>query len=271
MLNAKQRVVTDAGAVLLRCYGCGAAKPAEDFYRRSGTDGYLTECKDCMKARGKTFAQRRVPDDVSTVATENDVIAMLAAYGIPAIPGKALAQKWVDIVAWGCVNIEVKSATMSGKQFRFRMTPKQKAGDVRGDLIVLVCKFEDRQTYHVFRADDPIFFRGGKRREMIGYTFHAKHRKSGVRGGVPLSPLTDERMNQARDAWRFVEVVRREKSAALKAQKPAQTMHTQEIHAFPTLLPDLIRDRWQHHEKSGHSRDSGISKLSALNRSSRSS
>lgn len=248
MLNAKQRVVTDAGAVLLRCYGCGAAKPAEDFYRRSGTDGYLTECKDCMKARGKTFAQRRVPDDVSTVATENDVIAVLGAMGVPAVPGKALSQKWVDVVAWGCVNIEVKTSYASdGRSFTFRMTPKQKRDGVRGDLIILICKRDTGSTYHVFRADDPVFFRGGKRRETLPYTFQAKHRKNGSRDGIPYAPLTDERMEQARRCWNLVETVRIEKSAALRAEKA----YTNAVQAAD--VPYLRKGKsngWQQQDKS---------------------
>jgi hypothetical protein len=224
-VTAALRAMTETGATLRRCTRCGNAKPADAFYRRSGTKLLLSECKDCMKARNKTH--KHVAPDVSNVPTENDLIAVLAAQGVPAIPGKALSQKWVDVVAWGCVNIEVKSAyAKDGRKFLFRLTAKQKANGVRGDLIVLVCKHDSGNTYHVFHADDPIFFRDGKRRETLPYTFQARRYSGRTRKGVPLNPLTDERMERASRAWGLIETIRLGKSAALRAENLRQSVNT---------------------------------------------
>jgi hypothetical protein len=150
----------------------------------------------------KERSRNRVPVDrkVSTVPSETDVIAELHKQGIPALPGKALGQQWADVIAYGAVLIEVKSAKRHYRgSYNFGFTPSQRAGKLRGDLVVLVCKHDDGNTFHVFYANNPVFYGDdGKLKTGIAWTPNAKHK------GRFIS-LTDEMMYHAQDNWDLVE------------------------------------------------------------------
>jgi hypothetical protein len=200
------------------CVSC--KKPLEDsaFYPRSGKP-HLTnsECKDCMKTR--SLNQTPLPVGTSRVATEMDVIGILARYGIPAQPGRDLRHKWVDVIAWGNVLIEVKSSTRrSYGQFIFMLSPKQQQRGLLADLVVLICKQPTGDTYHIFPVDHPIFYSSGVRKESVVYAQTAPNRRIPTRKGREIVPLTPHLMQSHQDKWSLVTEIRDLKSDALRLQ-----------------------------------------------------
>lgn len=192
------------------CTACHQPKELSEYYPRPGGKYLCAECKDCMKARSKR--QTKVDKKVSTIATENDVITELAKLGIPALPGKALSHQWADVVAFGCVLIEVKSATLHHfRSFDFGFTASQQAGKLRGDIIVLVCKYDTVNTFHVFPSSAS-FFRNedGKLKTAVAWTPNRKFQ------GRP-AVLTDDMMSAAKDNWDIVERYLTKVSAKLAA------------------------------------------------------
>lgn len=196
------------------CKKCKQVKPVEEFYFLTGArDSLFSECKDCCKkkTRGQKAFDRLVPSN----ETEGAVIQQLARNGIPALPGKSLAHRHTDVVAWGCVMIEVKSSNPLQRKGRptysFGFSPKQRVAGVRGDLIVLVCISESERTYHILPADHAAFFRNGSLKKAVSYcpgaTFHYHD---------PRNPaLTLENMNYYKDAWHLVEAKRLEVQARI--------------------------------------------------------
>lgn len=180
------------------CIACKQPKDLSEYYPR-GTSGYLSsECKDCMKARSKR--QVAVNKLIPIVSSEGDVIAQLIKRGIPALPGKALHQQKADVIAWGCVLIEVKSSNYRYRQFCFSFTYDQRNKRLRGDIIVLVCHYEDKNTYHLFPATHPMFYNNkGKLKTAVSWTPQKRENGNGRPG------ITDEMMEAAEDRWQMVE------------------------------------------------------------------
>src|SRR5688572_1209076 len=93
------------------CTKCNVAKPAtlEYFYKgRTNGDRLTSWCRDCMKARSKsksyTPRDAKIPNE-----GESKAVAWLKSHGIPANGGKNIdAVTWLDVLAWGCVRVEVK-------------------------------------------------------------------------------------------------------------------------------------------------------------------
>lgn len=160
-----------------RCNNCKDSKAFSEFYVRSGIDNpthaghYLTECKACMKLRTKN--QKRLDNKEPYAFTEKIGIEYLASNGIPVLPGKALSHSWVDVIAFGCIKIEVKFARLKrvyGKDtFTFTATNRQSQNGFRADIILLICDYHTHMTYHLFSAANPVFYMNG--RIKIGLTF----------------------------------------------------------------------------------------------------
>lgn len=148
------------------CNGCKQDKPVEDFYKRKNSDSYSSECKDCMKARSK--ARNPSTEDVylPRVQSEIDAIAYLRGKGIAVAPGKAFRVPWVppftDLVAWGCVYIEVKYSALytyhERSYFKFLASPKQIESGYTAHVVLLMCGYTRRTTYHLFSPNDPVFY-----------------------------------------------------------------------------------------------------------------
>lgn len=199
-----------------QCNACKEWKDESDFYKRSGQPQYLlAECIACMRLRSKNRVV--IPADESYVETERLVIQELRAFGIPACPGKALSRKWVDVVAWGCVNIEVKSSTpRDNGDFIFALTPRQKQRGVFADLTVLVCKLAGNCTFHVFESDHDIFYNEDVRKKYVVYASEDRQHRKATRSGRTITHLTTELMQSSRNAWELVEDVRLRHSIALR-------------------------------------------------------
>lgn len=180
------------------CNRCNTLKPLTEFYARSYSNGFLSECKQCMRLRGKSI--QRGSYLMPRVATEESAINYLQARAIPALPGKALRFSHVDVVAFGCVKIEVKHSKYEfrrGKQkFTFNATPAQKKHGFRAHIVMLICDYGDRQTYHLFKASDPVFYMNG--RVKTGFTFTPGNYKA-LKHGDNRVVLVQGMMDSAQD------------------------------------------------------------------------
>lgn len=191
------------------CRKCDAVKPLSEFYRRGKTKYRCSYCIECMKIDSKN--QPKVDPQESTVESERAVIAELAKLGIPALPGKAYSHKLADVCALGCVCIEVKSSKQyEDGSFNFGFSYRQQKEEIRGTLIVLVCRYQDRKTFHVFSAKDPKFYRkDGTLKTAVTW----KPNRSS-QGKSPV--FTDEIMAAHKDTWHMVEAERQRVSQELR-------------------------------------------------------
>lgn len=178
------------------CRDCRQVLPLESFYKRSDGTPH-TYCKECSKLRTKQRAAAGLTNTdrkQSTIHGEQLVIKELAKQGIPALPGKALSHTLCDVLAWGCLPIEVKSSTDT-ISFSFAFTSRQRQMGIRGLAIILHCAWGDKDTFHIFRSNEPWFYGDdGKLKTMTQYNPNPKfQRKENI--------LTPELMESRRDAW----------------------------------------------------------------------
>lgn len=201
------------------CGDCGKRKPVEEFYARSGAPHLrVSYCIDCYKARNKTA--KTTPKHISTVKSERQLIEHLATFGIPALPGKALSHTYADVIAWGCVLLEVKASSMIAGRFNFHFTPIQQTVGLRGQLLVLVCEYDDHQTFHCFDAKDPRFYtERGTIKTGITYTPNRSN------AGKP-AVFTEDGMATAEDRWELIEDERQRVRLALLKGAPLPVMAT---------------------------------------------
>lgn len=191
------------------CSKCDLVKPLTEFYPRGkGSKHYCSYCKACMKLDSKK--QRKGDRKISYNESEQAVISRLATLGIAALPGKALSHQWADIIIWGCVLAETKSSAFRNGQFTFAFTHDQRRNGVRGSLIILVCRYEHRNTYHVFPASYPGFYgKDGRLKTMATWTPNRSNS-----GRPPI--FTDEIMSSHQDAWHMIEAERQRISQQLR-------------------------------------------------------
>lgn len=189
-------------------------QPVSNFYVRSGIDHptepghYLSECIDCLKRRSRNG--KHLPAGVPRAKTEQLAIDYLRQHKIPALPGKAYAAADVDLLAWGCVRIEVKYSTVRryNHYFMFGLTRRQQQRGLLADVVLLICDFGDRQTYHFFDPNDDIFyFADGERKG--GVTYHPEREEQKKHFETRVS-LTKPMMDAARDRLELIEVARQQ-------------------------------------------------------------
>lgn len=188
------------------CTRCKIEKPLTEFYKRKNIDSYNSECKSCMSERSKNQGATNNKDYlVPRAATETLAINYLHSKGIPALPGKALRHSHVDVIAFGCVEIEVKYSKLKWRrgvsQFAFNATYAQQVGGFRAQLVMLVCDYEDHKTFHLFKATDPVFFIHG--RVKIGMTFTPGNYEP-LKHGNNRVVMVQGMMNQAQDNLRLI-------------------------------------------------------------------
>lgn len=182
------------------CSACQCLKPLSEYYKRSYSNSVTSECKECMKKRSVGKWHKNEDYMKSLVMSEELAIAFLHRNGIPALPGKALRQSHVDVIAFGCVHIEVKYAPFevdrTVKKFTFKVTPSQQKNGFRAEVVILICGYDDHMTYHLFDAKDPVFYMHG--RVKTGFTFTPgsfEAKKHGNNRVVMTQPM----MNAAED------------------------------------------------------------------------
>lgn len=188
------------------CIACKQTLPLSDFYKSDDSiDGASSNCKACTikkgRARGKKFDRSK-----PTVPGEVIAIDYLRSRGVYAAPGKSSEWKRVDVVAWGCVRLEVKYASSKNRRnnFVFHFSAKQVQPDWKADVILFICDTASGQRFFFFDANDPILFCNGKRRKNICYVMEATSRKH--RAG--RQSLTDEIMAEHEDRYDLIETAR---------------------------------------------------------------
>lgn len=180
----------------------------EYFYRqRSSRDGLQPSCKECIKANTRrNYARNGNKSEKPSNTGEWLVKSHLRSLGIFAEKGAGGHHKYVDLVAWGCVRIEVKTSTLINGRFQFSIG--RRANSFHGhDLVILVCKWPDDQaTYHVFRPDHPVFYKSrGQLKRGVIYNPTPQHRHNDGLNGMTLSA---EIMAEHQDRWDLIEECR---------------------------------------------------------------
>lgn len=201
------------------CVRCKAELPFDAFYVRKPYNqddnpptlpGHLvSECKVCMRERADGRRKNPIPPLGPRRQSEEVVLAELARQGIPALAGKVFRTEFphVDIVAWGCVLIEVKWARLemhrNRELFKFNATPTQKLGGFRAQLIILLCEWGPKEySYHVFPVAHPVFYKDGH--VKVGWTFTPgamQAKKHGNNRVVMTQPI----MDLYEDRWDLIE------------------------------------------------------------------
>lgn len=134
-----------------------------EFYLRSGkkvgsaASDFNSECKACMKARSRKNNRFDAID--ANNEGEAKAIEYLVKHGIPALPGKAISMAHVDVVAWGCVRIEVKYAKLRFGYFRWVLTPVQARDGILAEVVMVICDYGFSDvTCHFFEPTERLFF-----------------------------------------------------------------------------------------------------------------
>lgn len=156
-----QRILTVETKV---CKTCQKEKPVSEYYLNKSNRKPMAVCKLCHKNRtARPSGEKWQPKNVR----ETYVITWLRNKGIYASPGKVSEYTWVDVVAWGCIRVEVKYGEFNGRTYLFRFTQSQVEEGVRADVIALVVGEE----VYIFRADHPYFYDNDNRlRPAVVYT-----------------------------------------------------------------------------------------------------
>lgn len=191
------------------CASCGVHKSFDKFYKRSGHDSYTSECKACMKAR----SSNSLPIEEPRAESERIAIEQLQSVGIYCTTGKATAYKWTDVVAFGCVRIEVKYAHIRERRkqetFKFSFTPKQQSNGLLADVIMLICDDFGELSFHLFPARHSVFYMDGRLKSAVEYNPYyedATHRHHNNR--VILTPdLMFEHEDNYSIIWRTLKRV----------------------------------------------------------------
>lgn len=175
------------------CARCKIPLALDEFYIRNGKPH--SYCKSCISltAREHPPLSRTKPKEKSEVVA----IEYLKSYGIPALPGKALRYMHVDVVVFGCIRVEVKTAnqtTVNNRTvFRFTMSATQSERGLLCDLVLLVCNRDSGKTFHLFPVDFPAFYIDGRLKTGFTYTDGAAYAgKFGNTRVVMTQPMMDD-------------------------------------------------------------------------------
>lgn len=177
------------------CIDCHQHKPTEEFYLRPDGRNYTSVCKSCMKIRSAENGKAHRSKFISSVSSENALLNALHQQGIPAWPGKAMSHAFADIVAWGVVRIEVKTAVPDERgRYIWHFTPSQVKSGIRGDIIALAL---DDHRYSLLPHDSVAFLRDGERKSAITYP----NSRIGMR-------MVNEAIEQGIGNWGLIQTVR---------------------------------------------------------------
>lgn len=198
------------------CRRCKIEKTWDEFYIRSGhtvatEEGHLnSECKSCIKERSKSTGT--IHPTVPRANTELIAIEMLNKNGIACLPGKAVHASDVDVVAWGHVRIEVKYANLEWHRgrmsFSFVTTPKQVERGFLADIVMLICDYGDKRTYHLFDATHEVFYIYGRVKTGFVFTPGQMEQVKHMNNRVKLTqPIMDAHENNWSLVWKYVKKI----------------------------------------------------------------
>lgn len=169
-----------------------------------------------MGTRKHSITPRMTPDEwlkymfsiPAPIKGEQMALDQLRKQGIVAFGGKHIhieETNHVDIVAWGCVYIEVKHAKLIKGSFVFRSTQNQIKDGFKAHIVILICEYEDHVTYHYFRADHEAFRINGKIKSSFVFTpgqlEQVKHKETRVK---LVQPIMDEHENRWDLVWKML-------------------------------------------------------------------
>lgn len=119
------------------CHKCKVEKPEGSFYKRSNSpDGLDAWCKVCRNADSK---ERYETGNRQLPWSTDRAIRLLSENGIPTTVGRIVGRPGKDIVAYGYITIEAKSAQPHGiNGYIFGMTKAQRQKPC--DYYLLICK-----------------------------------------------------------------------------------------------------------------------------------
>ena len=187
-----------------QCHMCKETKPVSEFYTLS-SGALQNRCKKCHGIVNSQYPPRPKTDTGNE--HEQAVISLLLSNGIYATNGKSSAFKWVDVVAWGCVRIEVKSsAEIATGYYHFSFSPGQQRKGFKSDLVIIYTQGD--YPISIFPASHPVFYKpSGKLKSAVSWKPRMRHTKSPV-GTVVLN---DTLMRNYQERWDLIEDVRQQK------------------------------------------------------------
>lgn len=212
------------------CKGCKKDVEITHFHLRSSFIGkietptesrhVISECKTCMRERGKT--PNRLSPHESREATEGLFVEYLAKRGFPALPGKALKYSWVDVVILGHIWAEVKYSNYTyeagAKRFKFGFSARQRETGPKGHIVVLICDWGDKQSFHLFPWNYEAFYHGDGRRKtgidfVPGKEVATRHKTRNI--------MTQSMMDQAENRTKLIwDYINRVHDALLRGERP---------------------------------------------------
>lgn len=153
------------------CPQCSIEKPISEFpltHRKKPA----RICKACGYERQKGYTVKKKHQ--ASRPSEDSTIAEMKRHGIFATSGKASDYHYVDVVAWGCVRVEVKLATKDGNGYTVSFSDDQVKDGIRGDVVVMIIPSEFGDAYYVLPVDFPLFYREGKLQYRMSVTMNAQ-------------------------------------------------------------------------------------------------
>lgn len=200
-----------------QCSTCGENKPLPSFYKHpTGKYGRSHICKECQRVLSRK--NKKVDSGKSGVESQQIVMDRLRSLGVYSCPGKDSEFKYIDVVAWGCVKIEVKTGWSSEDnphkiQFGLKGSITQNHRGLKHSDIVVLCDLtDDEHVFYVFPANHNIFYHpNGKVKTGIVYNRMptSRHKDS--------SSPTNEIMTQHVDRWELIEEKRQRYIHAIKS------------------------------------------------------
>lgn len=194
------------------CKSCHKEKPVSEFYINSSNRKPSARCKQCLSEYQKA-KPKPAPKWKNTNRYETMVIAELRKKGIYAASGKSSEYNYVDVVAWGCIRIEVKlgepQSLKGNKSYNFRFSRAQVESGMRADIVVLVVN----EMFYVFPANHPMFYKSnGQLKTTVSYTFNSGRDNK------------DLLMQQHKNNWQLIEDIRQSISQAFMDNQIVDTI-----------------------------------------------
>lgn len=204
-VSHKGEFMTTSDCNTKSCITCNTEKPLTEFYTYTSNKKIMPLCKTCHRARNKKY--QPLPSDRCGVAHQNEFIDILLSRGIYASPGKSSEYAHADVVAWGCVRIEVKFGESTNRHnphtWKFRFTEKQANGGMVADLIAFMCPNGIGKGYTCYLIEPTCseLYRDGKFKPVLTVNI-GTHRKPSRFG---RGSLTQELLSAHLENWRAIE------------------------------------------------------------------
>lgn len=188
--------------------GCGKELPISEFRKHPG-GGFQSMCKACKREYNrKRQGKHKSNEHEVAFVTECHRRGIFAAQGVT-----SRSHAWTDVLAWGCVRIEVKyGEPYHTTGYNFRGTLRQSKKGFDADIVVLIAG----DDYYFLPADHAVFFRNdGKRKQAVSWNKGRKPMGRAYRWGTPL---TDDIMAAHKNGWHMIEMVKSRKVKALQEE-----------------------------------------------------